>query len=116
MRLYWLWEHTMQDNIGVIILFGILLMYTIVIIILTRVILRAEWRRDEESRYPERAKALIALRNTEIKKLRRQQEKDEKQIELLEERIRGAKAWAILTHHRFDAALGKVTEILEGLK
>lgn len=105
MTLYWTWLRTIQDNWGFIIVLSLFLVWTIGIILVTRLIVKREVLATEQERYPEKIKALLLDKDRQIRALSSQVSKQQETIEALKVRERSVKAW-----------VAKIPEMLEGLK
>ena len=105
MRLYQTWLHTIQDNVGFLIVLGLFLLWTIGVIIFTRLIVRKEMLQTEEERYPEKIKVILQDKDKQLRKMTAEINRLQERTEVLNVRIRSVKAW-----------VAKIPEMLEGVK
>ena len=105
MTLYWVWLRTIQDNWGFLIVLFVFILWTLGIVLATRLIVKHEVLATEQERYPEKIKSILSAKDKEIQDLTLKVEQRDELIETLKIRNRAARALAV-----------KIPEVLEGLR
>jgi len=91
-------------------------LWTALVIILTAIVSHRIFIKGEEDRLPEKARNIIRGYKSEIRKLEIENARLNEELERMQARLNGARAWARLIEHRFVVATHQLVSITEGIK